>query len=206
MSRVKIEGNASGTGTFTIAAPNSSTDRTLTLPDEAGTVLTSASDIAASQLPAGSVIQVVSTTKTDTFSTTSSSFIDITGLSASITPTSASSKILVRFDLTYGTNGSRMTFWRISRDSTPIGIGDANGSNVQSTSSHYTGGTDGDHNQASVTGEYLDSPNTTSQITYKIQQQNQDAVVIYINRWASSDNNSITPRNASTITVMEIAG
>ena len=45
MSKVAIAGNASGTGTFTIAAPNSNTDRTLTLPDEAGTVLTSASDI-----------------------------------------------------------------------------------------------------------------------------------------------------------------
>ena len=44
MSKVAIQGNASGTGTFTIAAPNSNTDRTLTLPDEAGTVLTSASD------------------------------------------------------------------------------------------------------------------------------------------------------------------
>jgi hypothetical protein len=54
MSKVKIEGNASGTGTFTIAAPNSNTDRTLTLPDEAGTVLTSASDIssqASEQIP-----------------------------------------------------------------------------------------------------------------------------------------------------------
>jgi hypothetical protein len=50
MSKVKIEGNASGTGTFTIAAPNSNTDRTFNLPDEAGTVLTSASDIAASQI------------------------------------------------------------------------------------------------------------------------------------------------------------
>lgn len=45
MSKVAIQGNASGTGTFTIAAPNSNTDRTLTLPDEAGTVLTSASTI-----------------------------------------------------------------------------------------------------------------------------------------------------------------
>ena len=44
MSKVAIAGNASGTGTFTIAAPNSNTDRTLTLPDEAGTVLTSASE------------------------------------------------------------------------------------------------------------------------------------------------------------------
>jgi len=50
MSKVKIEGNASGTGTFTIAAPNSNTDRTFNLPDEAGTVLTSASSIPASSI------------------------------------------------------------------------------------------------------------------------------------------------------------
>ena len=45
MSKVAIKGNASGTGTFTLEAPNSNTDRTLNLPDEAGTVITSASDI-----------------------------------------------------------------------------------------------------------------------------------------------------------------
>jgi len=45
MSKVTIQGNASGTGTFTIASPNSDTDRTLTLPDEAGTVLTTSSDV-----------------------------------------------------------------------------------------------------------------------------------------------------------------
>jgi hypothetical protein len=45
MSKIALQGDASGTGTFTIASPNSNTDRTLTLPDEAGTVLTSASDL-----------------------------------------------------------------------------------------------------------------------------------------------------------------
>jgi hypothetical protein len=45
MSKVKIEGNASGTGTLTIAAPNTNTDRTLTLPDGAGEILTNASEI-----------------------------------------------------------------------------------------------------------------------------------------------------------------
>jgi hypothetical protein len=45
MSKVSISGNASGTGTFTIQSPATNTDRALTLPDEAGTVLTSASDI-----------------------------------------------------------------------------------------------------------------------------------------------------------------
>ena len=52
MSKVAIKGNASGTGTFTLEAPNSNTDRTLTLPDEAGTVLTSASDITQNSGPA----------------------------------------------------------------------------------------------------------------------------------------------------------
>jgi len=50
MSKIALTGNASGTGTLTIAAPSTNTDRTLTLPDEAGTVLTSASDVAASQI------------------------------------------------------------------------------------------------------------------------------------------------------------
>ena len=48
MSRIAFKGNASGTGTFTFESPNSNTDRTLTLPDEAGTVLTSASDVLSS--------------------------------------------------------------------------------------------------------------------------------------------------------------
>ena len=41
MSKVAIEGNASGSGTFTIASPNSNTNRTLTLPDSTGTVVVS---------------------------------------------------------------------------------------------------------------------------------------------------------------------
>ena len=61
MSKVVIQGNASGTGNFTIAAPNSNTDRTLTLPDVAGTVLTSGSN---ADFPAGSVINVETSTIT----------------------------------------------------------------------------------------------------------------------------------------------
>ena len=50
MSKVAIAGDPLGTGTFTIQSPNSNTDRTLVLPDNAGTVLTSASDLAAANL------------------------------------------------------------------------------------------------------------------------------------------------------------
>jgi hypothetical protein len=55
MSKVVIQGDASGTGNFTIAAPNSNTDRTLTLPDEAGTVLTSVSSLAGANLSNNSI-------------------------------------------------------------------------------------------------------------------------------------------------------
>lgn len=50
MSKVQLTGNASGTGIFTIAAPNSNVDRTLTLPDNTGTLLSSASTLSPSQL------------------------------------------------------------------------------------------------------------------------------------------------------------
>src|SRR5210317_1811719 len=91
MSKVKIEGNASGTGTLTIAAPNTNTDRTLTLPDGAGELdrLTRS----------GNVLQVVhfeyNTPETYTANNTSTGFT--TGLTANITPTSSTSKILVHF-------------------------------------------------------------------------------------------------------------
>jgi hypothetical protein len=111
MSLLAVQGGATGTGTVTLLAPVTNTNRTLTLPDETDTVagiaatqtLTNKSIVAtqltgtvpAARLPAGSVLQVVSTVKTDTFTTVSSSYVDVTGLSVSITPTSATSKILV---------------------------------------------------------------------------------------------------------------
>jgi len=50
MSKVKIQGNASGTGVLTIAAPNTSTDRTITLPDSTGTILDNTSTLDATKL------------------------------------------------------------------------------------------------------------------------------------------------------------
>jgi len=104
MSIVKVQGNASGTGILTIAAPNTNTDRTLTLPDNTGTLLSSASTLAATSLsgrvpaanaPSGSVIQVVNTMfNPSTVSTTSTSYVD-SGLSLGITLSSASNRVLI---------------------------------------------------------------------------------------------------------------
>jgi hypothetical protein len=112
MSKVVITGNASGTGDFTIAAPNSNTDRTLTLPDEAGTVLTSVSSLAASNLtgslpaisgaaltnlPAsGKVLQMVNLVYSAQSSmTVGTTDTDITGMNLSITPVKSGSKFRI---------------------------------------------------------------------------------------------------------------
>ena len=161
--------------------------------------------LTAVQQPAGAVLQVVSTTKTDTFSTTSTSFTDITGLSVSITPTSSSSKILVISSLCGAVSGASNTGqYRLMRDSTAIGIGDAAGSRTRSSSGlTYQADT---NRLDSYTFQTLDSPATTSAITYKVQTITSSAsFAVYIGRTYTDSDSATWPRTASTITVMEIA-
>lgn len=202
MSSIKLESNASGTGIFTIASPNSNTNRTLTLPDNTGTILTGSSAITASQLPAGSVLQVVQTIKTDTFSTTSGSLTDITGMSVSITPSSASNKILVQYSLGLVQPSSPAVFGvALLSGSTVIGAGATAGSRRLVSSS---GIFEGDRGSGQVF-TFLDSPATTSSTTYKLQIYINGGLTIYVNRSATDLDNTTYNRTASTITVMEIA-
>ena len=148
----------------------------------------------------GKVLQVVSTTKTDTFSASSTSFTDITGMSVSITPSSASNKILIIADIRIGQSGSQTA--RLLRNSTVISAGDAAGSRPLGFGSWV------DENQYKVDAgvvNFLDSPNTTSSITYKIQVISSGSTY-YVNRSLTDrDTAQYDPRTASTITVMEIA-
>ena len=86
----------------------------------------------------GKILQVVSATKTDTFSTTSASFIDIPSLSVSITPASSSNKILVSGFVTGLGTGNTRVVHRLVRDSTAICIGDAAGSRARAFGGIYT--------------------------------------------------------------------
>ena len=199
MSKIALSGNASGTGTFTFASPNSNTDRTLDLPDASGVI---------DRLNrAGNVLQVVSATKTDTFSTTSSSFVDLTGVSVSITPMSTSSKIMIIATLMAGADAASTTFMaRLVRDSTSIALGDSAGSRVQTTF-----GTDNmidASTSLSIAMTFLDSPSTTSATTYKVQvaQTRTAGGTLTVNRDGGDSNDAQVPRGSSTITVMEIAG
>jgi len=77
----------------------------------------------------GKIAQVLSTTKTDTFTTSSTTYTDITGLSVSITPSSTSSKILVFVTVNgQGVVSQNQAFFQLVRDTTPIGNGAAAGS------------------------------------------------------------------------------
>jgi hypothetical protein len=156
--------------------------------------------------PTGTVLQVVSTAKTDTFSTTSTSFTDVTGLSVSITPTSSSSTILVLVQIgLLSINGTNRAALRIVRGSTAIDVGATAGSRTLATTSFSTGGTDIASQPAGMV--FLDSPATTSATTYKVQAVlASSADTLYLNRNATDTDSSTFYRTASTITVMEIAG
>ena len=139
----------------------------------------------------GGIIQVVQVTKTDQFSTSSTSYVDVTGLSASITPTRSDSKILVRVCVMIGTgNTANDNFIRVLRGSTNI-----------LTTDYCVRNDEGTSNNTEYTIEVLDSPSTTSQTTYKLQGK-AETNEIFVNRRGDP---SVT-MGQSTITLMEVSG
>jgi hypothetical protein len=174
-----------------------------------GTVLTAASGEAtglqwAAAAAGGKVLQVVSTTKDDTFTSSTAGFVDITGLSVSITPSSATSKILVLFQVNgsqdVGTNRAAL---KLLRDSTTIDAGNAVGSRSLGLS-FFNAYVDDFVN--CIAGSFYDNPATTSSTTYKIQLGNigGGGGTIFINRSTNDTDNDGSLRTASTITVLEI--
>lgn len=153
----------------------------------------------------GKVLQVVSTTKTDTFTSSSTSFVDITGLSASITPSSTSNKILISVNIAgNGTPAASQLFARLLRDSTPISVGDTAGSRIPTSANPAYINDASTFTNTSFT--FLDSPSSTSSITYKIQGLSNNAGTFYVNRSSSDTDATNRSRGTSTITLMEIAG
>jgi len=159
---------------------------------------------------AGQVIQVVQTVKTDTFSTTSTSFVDVTGLSVSITPSSASNKILVLVQISYGGAVNMYGSAKLIRGSTSIFEGNSDSaSRTESTIPMTTTNEANSEASKMYNGSifYLDSPSTTSSTTYKIQIRTSSASEnITVNRTSADADASYTNRSTSSITVMEVKG
>jgi len=187
-----------GSGTLTGLSAGGLPDSSITSDDIANGAVT------ASKVAAGAVVQVLSTTKTDTQSISSASYTDITGLSVTITPSSASNKILIHMHVHAAYANIGMI--QIVRGSTAIGIGDAAGSRQVGTVGALNHSGDGNALWPfSMT--FLDSPGTTSATTYKLQARGESATnPITINRSVTDANSATGIRTISTITVMEIVG
>lgn len=151
------------------------------------------------------ISQVVQTVKSDTFSTNSQTFTDITGMSASITPSASTSKVLVTVDLALGnTNGGYGIQAKLLRGSTDIYIGDSAGSRsrVWTQQAGDVGGSQ--YEVKHIVLSYLDSPATTSATTYKLQMRIPQTGTGYVNRTGDDTNGDGLGRFASSITVQEI--
>ena len=234
MTTLKVKGNASGSGSVTITPPNTGSNRTLTLPDAdvnqlsdatlttqgdvlyrdgsgiqrlakgtAGQVLKMNSAATAPEWGAG-IVQVVSTHKTDVFTTAATSPTDVTGLSAAITPSSTSNKVLiiVSIGIISNTSAGQAAELYLLRGSTQISIGGTAGSRTR-VSGAWAGDQTWEHGAFVIT--FLDSPSTTSATTYKLQMCTQASGTACLNQRGDDTDAASHGRGASSITVMEVA-
>jgi hypothetical protein len=183
MSAIKLSTPSSGS--ISLSPANTASNLTITVPAVTGTMLTTAST--------GTVLQVVSANYSTYTSTTSTTLVS-TGLTASITPTSSSSKILVMVNpllaLLRNSAGAQVAL-QIVRGATSI-------YSAERSLSIDTG----TFLSANVGITVLDSPATTSSTTYTLNFScyNGNASSIRLN-----DYSTIPPTVGSTITLMEIA-
>ena len=181
MADIVLTGDTSGS--ITVAAPAVAGTNTITLPASTGTVLTDTAP------KTGNVLQVVNATYSTSTTSSSSTYAD-TGLSATITPSSISSKILIvvqQSGVAKVTNSTGVNL-KLLRNTTDLIAFEKSAGQQYSTAWNIIGGSG---------ATYLDSPSTTSSVTYKTQ-------------FASSGNNAAVyvqvDSATSTITLMEIAG
>ena len=148
---------------------------------------------------AGGILQVVSVNKADSFSTTSGTFVDVTGLNVSITPISTTSRIYVvaTIPIVSGTSGSGANFC-LTRNGTLIGQGTSGTTqNTIATVFHIS-----NDFYSGTSFSIVDSPSTTSAITYQVRVLSSGAQTSWIGRRGSDT----YAGSSSTLTAMEIAG
>ena len=154
------------------------------------------------------VVQVKQAVKTDKFSTTSATAVDVTGLSVDITPQSANNKVLVSCSLNWGGSNNVYGGVLLKRGSTTLSPStDATGNQIATTF-----GLGGDNENFTfkthmATYQFLDTPNTTSSTTYKVQVlSSYNSETFTINAPNNDADDVYIVKGTSTITVMEIAG
>ena len=155
------------------------------------------------------VVQVKSVTMTDSTVFSGTAFTDVTDgnnpLTISITPSASTSKFLLMMNVSASAdNGSSRFGFRFLRDSTAVGIGDTQGSRISVSVAGI--GSSSNANDETLSFTHLDSPSTSSAITYKVQGQVEaTGSQLIINRSSTNANSNTVYRPASSFTVMEIA-
>ena len=149
---------------------------------------------------AGLFVQAIQTVKTDTFSTTSTSFTPVTGLTASITPGAATNKVLIIAQVSLGSTANG-TALRLSGGNATNYVGAAAGNRIQA----ILGGSSMNISefQDAMSLVYLDAPATTSSTTYEVQLRVNSGTA-YVNQSPTDIDNANFARGASSITVLEV--
>ena len=161
---------------------------------------------------AGGIIQIRQTLKTDSFNTNSQNLVDITGMSVSITPTRSDSKILVQVHLSFGGDDNMYGQVRLVRDPGDQTVGGSTAvsgnQRIGTFGVNTPNGANGQYKMYSAECQILDSPSTTSTLTYKLQvaSTNTGGNYFYLNRPSNNDNQQYIIGGSSTITVMEVSG
>jgi hypothetical protein len=204
MASIIVAGDTSGT--ITISAPAVAGTNTLTLPASTGTVLTDTAP------KAGNILQVLQSTFTGTQTISASGYMnwtDISSLSVTITPSSSSNKILLIAQVSCAVlTVDRIVALRFTGGNSGNFVGDAASSRARA-GTFFTTPTGASYGiNTSLMMNYLDSPSTTSAITYKIQAApNYSSGNVAINYNAGSDADAAyIPRAACSLIVMEVAG
>jgi len=160
----------------------------------------------ASGFGGGKVLQVVQATKGDTASTTSRTAVT-TGLEASITPSATSSKVLVTVVFGYTCEADVNSVFQLWRDSTAIHLADAAGNRERASAASIYQASGGTANMYGGTINALDTPSSTSSITYKLMYfggEGANSNSIFFNRAEGDSDTDEFKRTISSITLMEI--
>jgi len=169
-------------------------------------VITNGKIISTAQ-PSGSILQVVQTIKRDTWSVTSpaSTWTDISGMSATITPSSINSRILIMFTVYHGISVVQYSGGvRVVRGSSVILPSLATGPTALGHSSSVVSYIPA---QGCDTNTLIDTPSSTSALTYKLQFVHENTnTTWYLNTPGSITNDGRSVGTVSTLTLMEVAG
>jgi len=225
---IKLKGSVNGSVSLDVPGTLGS-DHVLTLPNGVGSAgqylrntgtagelefgdLPAAAALTRADMPAGSIIQVIQTVVTSPNSTiiSANTVTNISGMNATITPTSTSSKVFVKVSWTgeHSTTNYNSAFG-IKRGTTIVGQPTASIGSRRSGIAPYMYGYFGSNEASTIDRvyyEFLDSPSTTSATTYYATWNNDTAGTLYTGRTVEDTDNSGYERMTAFVTLMEVAG